>query len=222
MSEKPCKIADLGSEQSLFEDEALEAIWEFKEQNDNVSIEILINEFGSEDKLRIMVDKSGLVNTEDGALVLTEKGHARARDIIRRHRLAERLFADVLDIKDFEEDACRLEHALSPTAEQAICTLLGHPPRCPHGKEIPSGDCCAVFTRKVKPLVQSLKEMEVGKSAKVLFINVPAMDRLASMGLVPGSIVRLQQKKPSYVLEVDETTVAIDEDIARGIYIKQI
>ncbi|MCK4912065.1 MAG: ferrous iron transport protein A, partial [Thermodesulfovibrionales bacterium] len=44
---------------------------------------------------------------------------------------------------------------------------------------------------------------------------------LANMGLVPGAIVRLHQKKPSYVVEVDQTTLALDEDIAQGIYVKQ-
>ncbi|KKL51835.1 hypothetical protein LCGC14_2291520 [marine sediment metagenome] len=217
---KPCKLSDHSSGESLFEDEALEAIWELQEKNGSASFNDLLNLLGHRNRLERM-QEAGLFRLSGDLITLSEEGHARARDIIRRHRLAERLFADVLDIADYEDDACRLEHALSSEAEDAICTLLGHPPRCPHGKEIPRGECCAVFTRKIKPLAINLKEMEVGKEGRVLFINVPAMDRLANMGLVPGAIIRLHQKKPSYVLEIDQTTLALDEDIARGIYIKQ-
>ncbi len=217
---KPCKLTDHSTGESLFMDEALEAIWELQEKSGTASFNDLINMMGHHSRLERM-QKTGLFSLSGDAITLSEQGHARARDIIRRHRLAERLFADVLDIADYEDDACRLEHALSREAEEAICTLLGHPPRCPHDKEIPRGECCAVFTRKIKPLALNLREMEVGKEGRVLFINVPAMDRLANMGLVPGAIVRLHQKKPSYVVEVDQTTLALDEDIAQGIYVKQ-
>ncbi len=217
---KPCKPTDHGTNLSLFMDEALEAIWELQEQSGTASFKALLDMLGHHNRLKGM-QETGLFSLSGDVIILSEKGHARARDIIRRHRLAERLFADVLDIADYEDDACRLEHALAREAEEAICTLLGHPPRCPHDKEIPRGECCAVFTRKVKPLAISLRDMEVGKEGRVLFINVPAMDRLANMGLVPGAIVRLHQKKPSYVVEVDQTTLALDEDIAQGIYIKQ-
>ena len=218
-----CKpVADSGDEQSFFEDETLEAIWETRERGDEVTLDNLFREVGHKNRLDRMHKKSLFTVADDGKITLGPQGETRARDIIRRHRLAERLFADVLDLKNYEEDACRLEHALSPEVEQAICTLLGHPPRCPHGKPIPKGECCAVFTRDVKPLSVSMRDMNVGTSGRVLFITGPAMDRLATMGIVPGVEIRLNQRKPSYVVEVDETTVAIDEEIATGIYIKQL
>ncbi len=214
-------MADSDTEQSLYEDEALESIWEHREKSGRALYGDVLSEVGQEERLRKM-EESALFYVKDGQIMFTEDGECRARDIIRRHRLAERLFRDVLDIREFEDDACRMEHAISPGVEEAICTLLGHPPRCPHGKEIPRGRCCAVYTSKVKPLVQSLRDVEVGKRARVLFINVPSIDRLASIGLVPGAAVRLQQKKPSFVVDIDETTIAIDEDIAKGIYVKQL
>ena len=217
---KGCKIPE-DAERSMFEDEALEAIWELEEEHGEARFEELFGRVGHRNKLTRMLE-SGLMTMSGEKVLLSERGRSGARDIIRRHRLAERLFADVLDIKDYEEDACRLEHALSKESEEAICTLLGHPPLCPHGKEIPRGECCAVFTRKVKPLATSLRELEVGKEARVLFINVPAMDRLANMGLVPGAIIKLIQKRPSYVVEIDHTTLALDEDISKGIYVKQV
>ncbi|MDP2167153.1 MAG: metal-dependent transcriptional regulator [Thermodesulfovibrionales bacterium] len=217
--EQPCrKVASSGTEKSHFEDEALEVIWELAESGE-VRLKDIVKEVGNEEGV-IGMSKDGLIAVSEDKVAFTDNGRARARDITRRHRLAERLFVDVLDLKEFEEDACRLEHAISPEVEEAICTFLGHPPTCPHGKAIPRGNCCKLYIKKVRPLVQSLPDLEVGRSAKVVFINAPAMDRLASIGLVPGAEVKLLQKKPSYVLGIDETTVAIDEDIAKGIYVK--
>jgi DtxR family Mn-dependent transcriptional regulator len=214
-------MAESGGEQAHYEDEVLETIWEMREITGDVGYEDVLTRVGQRGRFERM-ERGDLFEVRDGKILLTEKGERRARDIIRRHRLAERLFRDVLDMNEFEEDACHFEHAISPEVEEAICTLLGHPPHCPHGKEIPRGRCCKLYTSKVKPLVRSLKETEVGKRVKVLFLNMPSIDRLTAMGLVPGSILKLQQRNPSYVIQVDETTIAIDEDIAKGIYVKEI
>ena len=83
----------------------------------------------------------------DGSMIveLTERGRERASSIIRRHRLAERLFTDSLAMDsetEIEEQACKFEHILSPEATDKICTFLGHPRTCPHGAPIPPGECC--------------------------------------------------------------------------------
>ena len=75
----------------------------------------------------------------------TDKGQKRAEDIIRRHRLAERLFMQTFRVQDeheVAEQACRFEHILSPEATDSICSFLGHPRTCPHGSPIPAGPCC--------------------------------------------------------------------------------
>src|ERR1700682_4069633 len=86
-------------------------------------------------------------STGDGSLIieLTPRGHQRAADIIRRHRLAERLFTDSLAMDsetEIEQQACKFEHILSPEATDKICTFLNHPLTCPHGAPIPPGPCC--------------------------------------------------------------------------------
>jgi putative ABC transport system ATP-binding protein len=83
----------------------------------------------------------------DGTLIveLTPRGQERAGSIIRRHRLAERLFTDSLAMdseSEIEQQACKFEHILSPEATDKICTFLGHPRTCPHGATIPPGACC--------------------------------------------------------------------------------
>ncbi len=85
-----------------------------------------------------------LVQMQNGEVQLTLMGSQRARDIVRRHRLAERLFKDTFSIDDSEAhtQACKFEHIISPELDQRICTFLGHPKTCPHGNPIPPGECC--------------------------------------------------------------------------------
>jgi putative ABC transport system ATP-binding protein len=83
----------------------------------------------------------------DGSAVvaLTPRGRNKAGSIIRRHRLAERLFTDSLAMDsetEIEQQACKFEHILSPGATDKICAFLGHPRTCPHGAPIPPGPCC--------------------------------------------------------------------------------
>jgi ABC-type glutathione transport system ATPase component len=88
------------------------------------------------------------VSVGDGSMIveLTERGRKKAADIIRRHRLAERLFTDSLALDsetEIEQQACKFEHILSPEVTDKICAFLGHPETCPHGSPIPAGECCA-------------------------------------------------------------------------------
>ena len=75
----------------------------------------------------------------------TPTGRQRAMDVIRRHRLAERLFTQTLQVEneeEIEQQACKFEHILSPEVTDRICSFLGHPETCPHGSPIPAGECC--------------------------------------------------------------------------------
>jgi putative ABC transport system ATP-binding protein len=86
-------------------------------------------------------------STAEGSYMveMTPRGRQRAGDIIRRHRLTERLFTDSLHMEnesEIAEQACKLEHILSQEATDRICAFLGHPTTCPHGAPIPPGPCC--------------------------------------------------------------------------------
>src|SRR5260221_1596353 len=91
------------------------------------------------------MSRIGLLRVAGQEVGFTDQGETRARSVIRRNRLAERLFMDVLFIRDdaaVESNACTFEHILSPEVTDRICTFLGHPKTCPHGSPIPPGDCC--------------------------------------------------------------------------------
>jgi DtxR family Mn-dependent transcriptional regulator len=169
----------------------------------------------------------GLLELRGGAVTLTKAGESLARDVVRRHRLTERLFKDLLAVSEatMERQACELEHILSPEATESVCTLLGHPPTCPHGRPIPPGACCGAFQSTIRPLVTGLRHFQLGATGRIVFIAPKfhdRMDRLAALGVIPGSEIRLHQRSPSYVIEIGETTVALDPEIAGEIFVKAV
>jgi DtxR family Mn-dependent transcriptional regulator len=118
-----------------------------------------------------------------------------------------------------------MEHILSEELTDSVCTFLGHPPACPHGKSIPRGECCRKYRVDVAPLVMRLNDFEVGQMGRIVYIvpSDPArLNRLNSIGINAGMTVKLLQRWPSVVVQVDETTVAIDPEVAREILVKKI
>ncbi len=126
-------------------DHLLEQIWICGEEGVPAQLE-RVRSRGVMDAMRMVgrLSDRGLVVVGDSVVKLTPPGEKRARDVIRRHRLAERLFTDTFAIVGSEADtqACKFEHIISPELEQKICTFLGHPATCPHGNPIPAGTCC--------------------------------------------------------------------------------
>jgi DtxR family Mn-dependent transcriptional regulator len=209
-------------------DEHLEAIWTCEEDGSGEVDAVLARTKGG--GRRAVLEKMarrGLVRLDDGQLELTGEGREKARALVRRHRLAERLLADVLGVvgETMDAAACRFEHFLSPEVTESICTLLGHPPTCPHGLAIPKGACCSRQTTEVKPLVTRLDHCAVGERGWISFISSRSperMRRLGTLGLMPGATVRVRQKSPAYVLELGQTTIALERELAAEIYVKRV
>ena len=89
------------------------------------------------------MERDGLVVvSEDRTLQLTDAGRQKAVDVMRKHRLAERLLSDVigLDWAYVHEEACRWEHVMSEQVERRLVELLGHPTESPYGNPIPGLD----------------------------------------------------------------------------------
>jgi putative ABC transport system ATP-binding protein len=135
-------------------DHLLEQIWTCGEEGKPAQVERL-HASGPAGKLPVVSEEPAarvlsrmsdlhLVVTNNGEAQLTTAGSRRARDVVRRHRLAERLFKDTFSVEDSEAhtQACKFEHIISPELDARICTFLGHPKTCPHGNPIPPGDCC--------------------------------------------------------------------------------
>ena len=121
-------------------DEVLEHLWDRRETSEHMQS----TDFTEMQWRRLIatMTRIGLVAVENGVEQFTPAGELRARNVIRRHRLAERLFIDVLSIRDeveIESSACKFEHILSPDVTDRICTLLNHPAGMSmHGSPIPA------------------------------------------------------------------------------------
>jgi len=179
---------------------------------------------GDREQICRAAEKDGLVAHSGENWRLTKDGGPVARELVRRHRLAERLLSDLLELpeEEFEQSACRFEHYLTESVTERICTLLGHPTTCPHGHMIPPGDCCRARTRRVDPIVERLSDVPPNTPARVVFVTPQGhgnMDRLRSLGLTSGSTVVLKQKIPCFVLRVGETEIGTDEAVAREIFV---
>ncbi len=169
------------------------------------------------------LQEQGLLVVDGSRAVLTPAGEEQAAKVVRRHRLAERLFHDLLSTHPDETTglACRFEHILNEEVTEAVCSLLGHPTTCPHGRHIPPGPCCRRDVREVKALVKPLTEFDPGQRARIVFIAPSIhqrLDRLASFGILPRAVVHLHQRQPSFVLRLGATEVALEKDVAREIY----
>ena len=89
------------------------------------------------------MERDGLLHVaDDRHLQLSEQGRREAIAVMRKHRLAERLLADVigLDWEHLHIEACRWEHVMSDAVERRIVALLDKPLVCPHGNPIPGLD----------------------------------------------------------------------------------
>ncbi len=209
-------------------DELLELIWTLREKGVTDLDRLLETTKDAEANfiLRLMI-KDGLFDMENNRMVFKDRGEEKAKEIIRRHRLTERLLSEIFEMseEEVEEEACKFEHILSPGVTESVCTFLGHPPTCIHGKPIPRGECCSKFKKEMKPLVIPLEELGLGEEGRIVFIAPKShqrLDRLSTLGIAPGSIIRMHQKNPSHVLQLGETTLALDREIVKDIYVKRI
>ncbi len=209
-------------------EEILEAVWTMDEQSDSSLAGIRERcplEVKDED-LAILV-KRRLIVREDDRVTLTYDGRDRARSVVRRHRLAEVLFATILDLGAEEREvvACEVEHNLLPEVEEAICTLLGHPAICPDNKPIPPGRCCDARRTTASTVIVNLTDLAVGEEGRITFIKPKdheRLHRLTSFGLTPGTIVQLHQRSPAFCIRYEGTELAINRDAAEDIYVTKI
>ncbi|HEV2890689.1 MAG TPA: metal-dependent transcriptional regulator [Frankiaceae bacterium] len=160
---------------------------------------------------------------ESKAMVLTETGRKYATDIVRRHRLAERLLVDVLRVPwhQVHEEACRLEHAISDNLESHLIALLGDPATCPHGNPIPGSANASPHVPTV-----SLAKATDGAATEVRRIDEQletdgrAMLLLEENDLMPGSAVTVRGRAGGGVaVTTSAGEVAVPDDVAALVYV---
>jgi len=215
---------------SAAREEVLEELWTMSESGAAATVSVLTQTIhaGPDASWAGVVQElveEGMVELHAGSVVLTGTGTALAREVVRRHRLAEVLLHQVLELpmEETESHACRVEHILSGQVTDAVCSFLGHPPVCPHGRPIPPGACCSHLSRRVAPLICRLADLESGERGRIVLVaphHRDRLDQLGDLGLMPGATITLLQRRPSLVVEIDHTLLALEDEVAEDIYLR--
>ncbi len=169
------------------------------------------------------LENKGLVSHTEKGVCLTEEGKTIAKKVIRRHRLSERLLTDILGYKwhEVHDEACRLEHAISPEMEERIAASLGNPKTCPHGHPIPDKD--GTFVKEKVRSLSELKAKDKGIIVCVFEEDPKMLQYLASLGLIPEVCVTVEEVAPfggPLIVCVSGSRYALGREVASKIKVK--
>jgi DtxR family transcriptional regulator, Mn-dependent transcriptional regulator len=158
------------------------------------------------------MERDGLVHVAgDRQLQLSDQGRREAIAVMRKHRLAERLLADVigLDWEHLHVEACRWEHVISEAVERRIVALLTPPFVCPHGNPIPGleelGLSPAATSRDANVVTLTVAADSVTTTVIIdgiseqLQSDPDLLHRLAEADLLPGHTVTIAAVEPAAV-----------------------
>lgn len=214
-------------------EEYLETIYNLRMEGEPVIGARLAEKFGvsratAGETIRRLVADGYATQHADKSVTLTSQGQELTEQILRRHRLAERLLYDVLgmDWVSAHEQAHALEHWISGEVEQRISTLLKHPTTCPHGNPIPgNAPSGAAYLRQQHAF--RLSEAEQGRDVRVVLISEVVEDesevlrRLSDKDVHPSSILRVIETEPTsaVVFEVNGEVHSVSGDLASKIWV---
>lgn len=207
-------------------EEILEALWIAVEEEGGAFLDPVSMEFPADDPAYRELAGHALIEVRQGMIYFRPEGREEGKMTIRRHRLAERLMMDVLNIRGDagEYKACQFEHLLNEGADVKVCTMLNHPSTCPHGKPIPPGQCCSDARAQGDLGVVPLTEFKSGQDGEIAYIQTEdnkKMQKLMAMGVLPGNKITLVQSFPSYIFRVGYSEFAIDSNLAREIFVRK-
>jgi DtxR family Mn-dependent transcriptional regulator len=165
---------------------------------------------------------AGLIELQGHTLTLTPSGRELAVSVVRKHRLAERLLADVVGLpwhKVYAE-ADRWEHVISDEVEALMAELLGNPTTCPHGYPIPGSGFEPVPTTL-------LADARVGdriclnRVMELVNFDLEALVYLEEHNFLPGceATVTAQGPDASLVLKVGDNTVVMGAALAQLLWV---
>lgn len=183
------------------------------------------------------MERDGLVQvSDDRHLELTTVGRDLGIQVMRKHRLAERLLRDVigLDWQYVHDEACRWEHVMSDHVEEKILTLLGEPKDSPYGNPIPGLEelgrtpaeafaAGVISLDRVTPKDGTVVTGIVRRLGEPLQSDVETLALLRDVGILPG--VSVSSSRPTGALTVHVTvgaeTLVLPQDVAIHIFITE-
>lgn len=171
------------------------------------------------------MERDGLVEvTSDRHLEFTEEGQRLATEVMRKHRLAERLLADVigLDWEYVHDEACRWEHVMSERVERRLMELLESPTESPYGNPIPGleaiggrsagafGEGVVTATAAVAKRGSAAVRGTVARLAEPIQVDMELLGQLREFGICPGAAVSLVSNGDYVTVESEGAQDALD------------
>jgi DtxR family Mn-dependent transcriptional regulator len=172
-------------------EEYCEAIWELKEDDvDVIQARVAERLHVSRPAVSEMIKRmhgEGFVQLDGSVINLTADGRRLAEQVVRRHRLAERLLTDILGLSwaDAHLEAGKWEHVISDPVERAINRLLDNPTTCPHGNPIPGSSYAAPATVALSDIAVGA-EFTVTRIPEELEFTPGLLDFLEDASVLPG------------------------------------
>lgn len=210
-------------------EEYLEAIFKIEDETGQpVNISRLAENLGlsvpSASEMMKKLEQIGVITyNEHREVSLTVAGVEQALHVIRRHRLAERFLTDILGLSwdQVHEEACLLEHAISPLVEERLAEHLGNPLTCPHGHPIPGEG--KIPARRLAPL----SELAAGDRARVALIRDEETDvliYLAGLDLRPDVELTVEEVAPfggPITIDISGARRAIGPELASRVMVEK-
>ena len=195
----------------------LKDIWVREFENEE---KLLVDDFDSDD-IELLAKKDYLT-IDDGFVHLSLTGERLGRSLVRKHRIAEKVVADLFlaDMNEMEELADQIEHVMSEEVEENICRILGNPENCPHNNPIPKGNSSKGLNKEYSVALVSCHSGESGEVSHIKTEDARKLRKIMNLGLIPGSKICLIQKFPNYVFQLGNTQLAVDKELASEIFIK--
>lgn len=189
------------------------------------------------------MERDGLVVvSDDRHLELTEKGRRKAVQVMRKHRLAERLLADVIGLEweYVHDEACRWEHVMSEKVEQKLLGILGNPVESPYGNPIPGLDelgmrsvvglqtgvtsVTALFEQRDQTVTARLRRL-----AEPAQVNPELLRLFEAAKLKPGAVANFTHKGEFVLIETENvepddplhSAIEIPFEVAAHLFVSQ-
>ena len=176
------------------------------------------------------MERDGLLTIDDERLIqLSPEGHAAAIEVMRKHRLVERLLLDIigLDIALVHDEACRWEHVVSPAVEQRLVVLLGDPSTSPYGNPIPeTGDSGAAALHAFREGNRPLTELVTDERLTVIIRRIgehlqqeSELGALLGLGVTPGAEVSVTATPLGVEITTDKGLTVLPEGVAEHLFV---
>ncbi len=181
------------------------------------------------------MERDGLLTVEgDRHLELTEEGRRLATQVMRKHRLAERLLTDVIGLEWelVHEEACRWEHVMSENVERRLLKLLDHPTESPYGNPIPGlgelgeetlGES---FMAGVEPLSKAAgtesTRVLVRRISEEMQKDEALMSAMRRVGALPDKTVTIQATPDGVLVGAGGESAEIFPEAADHIFVKKL